>query len=413
MPIAKFDVPGKGIARIEVPEGTTPEQAQVIFEGMIANGTIPTDHDYSAVNTLKNAPGDFVNELGEFYEAVSHPVDTFNNMTDLVAGGVGNLFDIEESADPGFLGIPEGSRAKADALGQHYKGYLDPDTFQRRLEESPFGTAADLLPFMPGKLGKLGAAVDPLNITKNAFKGIGRGIGQTKYPQYMMENAFRTDSSTANFMLEKGYIPTQESFDKFVQDRANVKAQLDEVRQSPGYQMAKNTNERLQKQYDKLKNSGKASPTILKHLQDQMDANAETMRQFEGDIGPEYARYGKASDLFEGRVTAAEQARGNLNLQIGVPSSFTGALAGVSGWAMGLPPAASVLLGLAGGGASVLTGLAARPVPTAKLARSLNNSTNVLPGFMENSVLSTIAQQTIREIGSDEKRYMFEQAGMQ
>src|SRR6056297_2166865 len=94
MPIARFQMPDGRIARFEVPEGTTPEQAQAQIEAMIAEGLPQGDNGQSATNGGGNAPGQgsgLLNVLGEAAASANETAlaipDTISNAADMAVSG--------------------------------------------------------------------------------------------------------------------------------------------------------------------------------------------------------------------------------------------------------------------------------------------------------------------------------------
>ena len=72
MPVAKFQMPDGRIGRFEVPEGTSPEQAQSIIAASIGGQQAPQERSWGDVATsaISNIPSSAV----EFGKSIAHAV---------------------------------------------------------------------------------------------------------------------------------------------------------------------------------------------------------------------------------------------------------------------------------------------------------------------------------------------------
>lgn len=129
-------------------------------------------------DVVKNAPGDAAHLAGGAVNALAHPVDTANNIGDLIASTAARL-------EPGPEWQKGPRAALADAVGQQYKdAYGSPEKIVNSLRTKPVTSALDasvvlgggggMLAKAPGITGtigeamlKTGAAIDPLTQTGN------------------------------------------------------------------------------------------------------------------------------------------------------------------------------------------------------------------------------------------------------
>src|SRR5690349_21044811 len=99
MPVARFQMPDGRIGRFEVPEGTTPEQAQQMISAELARSpavakpAAPKERSWGDVplDALKNLPASAGNFVSGIASAVRHPIDTASGLLDVGAGGLQNL----------------------------------------------------------------------------------------------------------------------------------------------------------------------------------------------------------------------------------------------------------------------------------------------------------------------------------
>ena len=376
----------------DVPDNVPDEEVyrRAIRGGMMSKDDLPANRDMMSGaywrETAGNAPGSLLNQGADFLEAVTHPVRTFNNMADVAAGGVGNLFDIEESDNPGFFGIPRGARGKASALADVYRQrYGSAGQAVDTLREDPFaliGDAATALTGVGGALrgagsasglgalgdaggaiGRVGAAIDPVNILGNAAAAPARLAGAGNWPTRLAQNALNaTNPDVANLFLQKGYKLTPESYQKFQQDIRS----LEQERAIAAYQ---NDIQRVS----------------------QIDAELKT--------------YKAAYDVFQPSISRNQMKAGDLQSDIVIPA----------GSAAGAGFAVDQMLGthgayMAGPILGVAAGLLNRPGPKLGVARYLDSMKTPGDAFLNNDIYRTLAHQAIREIGSNETTHDLEAA---
>jgi hypothetical protein len=214
MPIAKFQMDDGRIARFEVPEGTTPEQAQSMMQEHFAPTKQPEQPkpEQSWGDVVSNAAGSAIpstwNLVKGLGHAVIHPLDTAGTALDLAAGGLRNalpesLVNSIDSIDPNAI---EGQKAQelASLVGHQYKkDYGSISGLKEKISSDPAGIITDVATLLTGgggavtKLPKLGAigetmvkagtVIDPLaNTLKLGSKGLGlagsaaqKGLGMT------------------------------------------------------------------------------------------------------------------------------------------------------------------------------------------------------------------------------------------
>lgn len=190
MPIARFQMPDGRIARFEVPEGTTPEQAQSMISEQVGNmEKKPTQRTWGQAlgEGAGNIPSSGARMLGGIYESVTSPVQTARNLLDVAAGGLQNVLPERLVKAVGEEPV---SRQKASAVGQFYKQrYGSEEGFKEAVATDPVGVMADassvlglsgtVLSKVPKianfgqKVVSVGRAIDPLNL---AAKGTGKVV---------------------------------------------------------------------------------------------------------------------------------------------------------------------------------------------------------------------------------------------
>lgn len=128
--------------------------------------------EFSAIETIKNVPESFKREVENIVAAITDPKAT---LTGLYNVGLGAL----QKADPtDFLGTDK--EKYAEALGQFYVDrYGSKEKFLRTLQKDPVGVMGDASLFLTGgatlapkaskisQLGKVGAAIEPINVATN------------------------------------------------------------------------------------------------------------------------------------------------------------------------------------------------------------------------------------------------------
>lgn len=170
MPIARFQMPDGRIGRFEVPDGTTPEQAQSMISSYVGGQQEQpqTPEQNKALSwsdvpleALKNTPQSAGNFLSGIYQAVRHPLDTSKALLDVAAGGLRNIApeQIQKSIDQidwNPEATQQASRA-ANAVGSFYKNrYGSEKGIKNALATDPIGVASDLSTVLSG-----GAALAP------------------------------------------------------------------------------------------------------------------------------------------------------------------------------------------------------------------------------------------------------------
>lgn len=427
MPIARVQLPDGRIARLEVPDGTTPEQVEAYVQEQGPELAPRGEREYQGAmpniaKVLKNAPGSLGGQAMDLVNAVTHPVETGQNMYDLARGGLSHA---------GVLDAEQEQEAKASALADMYRQrYSDWETFKTTLEEDPFEIVGDFATALTlgggaaskiGKLAKAGAvekagniatkvggAIDPLNITKNVAKVPARALSPlSDQPRKRMMYAFGLDDpNLAQFAIEKGYSPTIKSFEKFKNDRRAAKADVD-IANMNNRKIAKARIDEadLRDMATRLRDNGqmtaKASGQIAKRHRD-LKRIIEIERSTDKNIlaaSAEYKKYGQLSDKFPGAVGQTMRGGGRGMLDTGIP----GGLAGAAGYGL------ASSLGVSGPGAAAIGGgimlgghIYQKPTVAAWMAQQLVKMPLPMAGFTENKLLFTLSQQAIREIGAPE-----------
>jgi len=405
MPIAKFKDNETGeVIEVSYIEGESEEQILARASDAVEG---KSDPGFSGMEMAKNFPGSFGGQISELAEAVSHPIDTLTNLGQVAYGALGKI--------PGIEASPEAT-AKADAVGNYYKNrYTDWDAFLTYLEEDPAAVLGDASMALTGfggvlpKVGKFGAAIDPVNMAKNAIVSPARYLGsKTAAPVRMQQNAMMIDSpELAEFTLKHGYTPTEAGYAKFQDDIANAQSKFDQATQSnPQVAAINNKLQQIEIVKQQTMINGDLAPKIERAL-DAQSAALKNQRKAISAQDPnisqslaELAEFKKVHDVIEKAKGRAQRNTGNLRVDLGVPTvmgSGTGALAA----GLGMSPTASIALG---GGILAASSILTTPVRTSRIANAMFNSNTPFTGAAENNLMVSITHQAIRDIGNEETR---------
>lgn len=202
-------------------------------------GTATGDHDFSAMNMIKNVPGSGMQMISDMGEMISDPIGTAKGVGNLALGAAQKLIPGEQEEEK-----------YADAVGQFFANrYGSIDKFQKSLEEDPVGVAADLSLALTGAGGaargagavtkaskladagkaiqKAGTAVDPFNAVVNPALKAGTAVA-SKFirPSDLYKSAAKfstimdrdmghgTREEIADTLLKQGVMPTAKGADK-------------------------------------------------------------------------------------------------------------------------------------------------------------------------------------------------------
>lgn len=218
-------MPDGRIGRFEVPEGTTPEQAQSMISASLGNQAAPTQDipalneqtspvAYGASKVVKGAlasaapaAGEAASTLGsaaknfipsaiqygkDIAHAVTNPVETVKGVFDI---GAGTLQNVLPERLVQAIGEDKESRQKASAVADFYKQrYGSLEGFKEAVAKDPVSVLSDLsLPFTGGGavaakipvlaktgqvMSKVGATIDPLVMTLRGTEKVASGTGK-------------------------------------------------------------------------------------------------------------------------------------------------------------------------------------------------------------------------------------------
>lgn len=229
MPIAKFQMPDGRVAKFDVPEGTTPEQAQSFMEQhfsehekwddeipsksapkdtsalgrmMDKSGVISSTTDQSPLTSmlgksLSSIPAAGANLISSFGSVLAHPIDTISSAGDVLAGGLRKIVPNSISQAIDSIDNPVNTQRidkAANAFGQYQKDrYGSLAAIKNTLETDPVGMLADISTLLSGGAGALGAIpkaskvaealrtgaqyTNPINAIIPAVKGAGKLTG--------------------------------------------------------------------------------------------------------------------------------------------------------------------------------------------------------------------------------------------
>ena len=140
--------------------------------------------EFSAKETIKNIPGSFKREVENIAAAITDPKATLTGLYNVGAGAIQKLIPGEQ-----------GKEKYAEALGQFYVDrYGSKEQFLKTLQQDPVGVMGDASMFLTGgamalpkvgkTVGKIGAAIEPLNVATNiALTGGSRLLPKTVAPR--------------------------------------------------------------------------------------------------------------------------------------------------------------------------------------------------------------------------------------
>jgi len=153
---------------------------------------------FDAIQMVVNAPGSlYRNTIGGLLEAVQSPVQTAQNLADVVAGGVYNV--LPETLQRGLSAIefnPEAQQRAskmASAVGQEFKEiYTTPEGFKKTMQQDPFRVLGDVsmlasggttatarLPQVSRTLARISDVTNPVTTAMQAATVIPKVLGAT------------------------------------------------------------------------------------------------------------------------------------------------------------------------------------------------------------------------------------------
>ena len=187
MPIARFQMPDGRIARFEVPEGTTPDQAQTMMEAHFAAPAAKTEA--APEKTLGGFASNVVTSAGRqlagLGHAIAHPIDTATGMLDLAAGAAQKalpqgVVDFVNRFDSNPEAAKRAVKVAQAVGGQYAKDYGSVDAVKEKLYTDPVGVMADVSALFTGggaALSKAGKVMSKADAA--VLSGLLQGEGTT------------------------------------------------------------------------------------------------------------------------------------------------------------------------------------------------------------------------------------------
>ena len=178
--------------------GFTTDQLMTLRNAMATPAAAPTPARFDVTQMAINAPGSlYRNTIGGLLEAVQSPVQTAQNLSDLIAGGVYNV--LPETLQRGLDAIefnPEAQQRAsklASAVGREFKQtYTTPEGFKQTMQQDPFrvlgdvsmlasggATATARLPQISRTLARVSDVTNPVTTAIQATAAIPKVIGAT------------------------------------------------------------------------------------------------------------------------------------------------------------------------------------------------------------------------------------------
>lgn len=175
---------------------------------------------------LSNIPQSAVNYGQAMISPLVHPVDTVNNLRDVIFGGLGKVIPGADVGD-------QQSRfdALTQALKQRYGGY---ENIKKTIATDPVGVAADVSSIFtgggslaaraPGLIGKVGQAtanagriLEPVNAIKQTVGGIAGKVIPNNAAMRLYESSLKPPAPSAKFTREDQLRVLQEGLDAGIQ----------------------------------------------------------------------------------------------------------------------------------------------------------------------------------------------------
>lgn len=212
--VSKVKLPSGEVVSIRHPVGATDQQ---IFKFAKQQGPV----EYKFEETSKNAWPSARRAVGDMVNAAMSPIDT--------AGGLGRTAIGAAQKIPGGLQVleplgVEDNRAYPDAMWNNMKErYGSWDNIKRTAMEDPAGMALEFLGGLgqlPGKVGMMARAADPVNAAINTTKAGIKTLPNVENALLQKVNKFSTtldpDQSyrMTETQLNEGIMPTRKGLDK-------------------------------------------------------------------------------------------------------------------------------------------------------------------------------------------------------
>jgi len=176
--------------------GFTTDQLMTLRTALATPAAAPAPARFDVTQMAINAPGSlYRNTIGGLLEAVQSPVQTVQNLADVVAGGVYNV--LPETLQRGLNAIefnPEAQQRAsklASAVGREFKQtYTTPEGFKQTMQQDPFrvlgdvsmlasggATATARLPQISRTLARVSDVTNPVTTAIQATAAIPKVIG--------------------------------------------------------------------------------------------------------------------------------------------------------------------------------------------------------------------------------------------
>ena len=184
MPIARFQMPDGRIARFEVPEGTSPEQAQSLMEAHFATPAArgaamgDTSLQFDPIKAVANVPGSALHLAAGVGGMIASPVKTGVGIMDLARGAYLSMLP-EDMQQHMLKTDPERTQralATAKTAGNFYADrYGSAQGFLTALQNDPVGVATDVSTLFTGAGGllKAGATAGGKGVLSGLLQGEG------------------------------------------------------------------------------------------------------------------------------------------------------------------------------------------------------------------------------------------------
>jgi hypothetical protein len=176
----------------------TGEKAVLINGNWITGDTAPAaeDVDFDTMTMVGNIPSSTVQQVNNMYEAVRHPVQTEQAVSDLFQStlkkGQRKVREIVAGVDI----EPEGEEASDAAWEGLKQRYGSVERFQKTLMEDPAGVVLDLAvvgtatrPLRMSRLTQATTTLDPVNVAANTVKTAAKVLTPKEFPHRLYRNA--------------------------------------------------------------------------------------------------------------------------------------------------------------------------------------------------------------------------------
>lgn len=243
MPTYKVTDPKTGVT-LKLTGDSPPTEAELeqIFKDAAPSSGKPLEHDFSAVDMVKNIGPSAKSMVTDMWQALRHPVQTAQGVADIGIGAAQKGV----SAVTGQDSFEDDRRPNADALWTAITDrYGSMEHFQRSLENDPVGVVTDVAGLVTGaglvtqskNAAKIGAATNPINAAINTSKVAASKVIPEGLPASMYEDVAKFSTvlpadqrkSMVQTALDNKIMPTAKGVEKLDGMISDLNSRLDSL----------------------------------------------------------------------------------------------------------------------------------------------------------------------------------------